>query len=372
LLVEDSDSDAQMYATMLQELQADPVNNPTATPMAVERVAALGPGLAELTDGEQVYDVVLLDLNLPDSAGLETVERVVAADPDVAIVVLTSVGDQQLGAEAVDKGAQDFLIKDHVTPRVLNKTVTYAQTRKAQTKQIERQRNELSVLNWLIRHEIRNDASVMLGWASGLEASTPSEQRSLDRIEDAGEHIVSLTKSVGELVSTLEDETAALTAVDLGAVLDAEVTRLRENYESVSISSVEEPPDVSVKANQFLGTVLRNVLSNAIEHNDTDTPTLEISVQPPGVADAEPEAATTDERAEQEYVWVSVTDNGPGIPDGTKDSVMEKAYSSDADGTGIGLYLVKQFMNQYDGVVRIEDNTPRGTVVKLGFVPAST
>jgi sensor histidine kinase regulating citrate/malate metabolism len=51
---------------------------------------------------------------------------------------------------------------------------------------------------------------------------------------------------------------------------------------------------------------------------------------------------------------------------------MEKAYSSDADGTGIGLYLVKQFMNQYDGVVRIKDNTPRGAVVKLGFVPAST
>ena len=372
LLVEDSDSDAQLYVTMLQELQADPVNNPTATPMAVERVAALEPGLVELTDGEQAYDVVLLDLNLPDSAGLETVERVVAADPDVAVVVLTSAGDQQLGAEAVGTGAQDFLIKDHVTARVLNKTVTYAQTRKAQTKQIERQRNELSVLNWLIRHEIRNDASIILGWASGLEADTPNEQRSLDRIEDAGEHIVSLTKSVGELVSTLEDETADLTAVDLGAVLDAEVTRLRENHESVSISSAEEPPDVSVKANQFLGTVLHNVLLNAIDHNDTDTSTLEISVQLPGVAGGELDATPADGGTEQEYVWVSVADNGPGIPDGTKDTVMEKAYSSDADGAGIGLYLVKQFMNQYDGVVRIEDNTPRGAVVKLGFVPAST
>ena len=136
LLVEDNDSTAQLYTAMLQELQTDTADNPTTTPTEVKRVPALTPGLAELTDRQQTYDAVLLDLNLPDASGLEAVDRVVDADSDVAIVVLTSVGDQQLGAEAVDKGAQDFLIKDHVTPRVLAKTVTYAQTRKAQTKQI--------------------------------------------------------------------------------------------------------------------------------------------------------------------------------------------------------------------------------------------
>jgi signal transduction histidine kinase len=50
---------------------------------------------------------------------------------------------------------------------------------------------------------------------------------------------------------------------------------------------------------------------------------------------------------------------------------MEKAYSGDADGTGIGLYLVNKFIQQYEGEIRIEDNSPRGTVVRLGFVPAA-
>ncbi len=371
LLVEDNDSDAQLYAAMLQELQADTVDNPTATPTKVERVTALEPGLAELTDRGQTYDAVLLDLNLPDSTGLETVDRVVDADSDVAIVVLTSVGDQQLGTEAVDKGAQDFLIKDHVTPRVLAKTVTYAQTRKAQTKQIERQRNELSVLNWLIRHEIRNDASIILGWASALEADSPSEQRSLDRIEDASNHIVTLTESVGELISTLEDERTELDAVRLGAVLDAEVTHFRENYESASVSFTGDASDVSVKANQFLGTALRNVLLNAVDHNDADTPSIEIDVHLPAAGDTDAETTTIEGDTEQEYVWVDIADNGPGIPAETKASVMEKAYSGDADGTGIGLYLVNKFMQQYEGEIRIEDNSPRGTVVRLGFVPAA-
>jgi signal transduction histidine kinase len=311
-----------------------------------------------------------LDLNLPDSTGLETVDRVVDADSDVAIVVLTSVGDQRLGTEAVDKGAQDFLIKDHVTPRVLAKTVTYAQTRKAQTKQIERQRNELSVLNWLIRHEIRNDASIILGWASALEADSPSEQRSLDRIEDASNHIVTLTESVGELISTLEDERTELDAVQLGAVLEEEVTHLRENYESVSVSLAGDASDVSVRANQFLGTVLRNVLINAVDHNDTDTPSIEIDVHPLVAGDTDVKTTTIEGDAEQEYVWVDIADNGPGIPAETRASVMEKAYSGDADGTGIGLYLVNKFMKQYGGEVRIENNSPRGTVVRLGFVPA--
>jgi hypothetical protein len=69
LLVEDSDSDAQLYATMVQELQADTVNNPTVTPTDVDRVSSLDAGLSHLTGTKTTYDVVLLDLNLPDSAG---------------------------------------------------------------------------------------------------------------------------------------------------------------------------------------------------------------------------------------------------------------------------------------------------------------
>jgi signal transduction histidine kinase len=117
--------------------------------------------------------------------------------------------------------------------------------------------------------------------------------------------------------------------------------------------------------------VLRNVLLNAVGHNDTDTPSIEIDVHLPAAGDTDPETTTIEGDTEQEYVWVDIADNGPGIPAETKASVTEKAYSGDADGTGIGLYLVNKFMQQYEGEIRIEDNSPRGTVVRLGFVPAA-
>ena len=182
---------------------------------------------------------------------------------------------------------------------------------------------------------------------------------------------MTLTESVGKLLSTLEDERTELDAVQLGAVLNAEVTHLQENYESTSVSLTGDASDVTVKANQFLGTVLRNVLLNAVDHNDTDTPSIEIDIHPPTAGDTETKTTTVEGDAEQEYVWVDIADNGPGIPAETKASVMENAYLGNGDATGIGLYLVTKFMHQYEGMVRIENNAPRGTVVRLGFVPAA-
>ena len=358
---------------MMQELQADTVNNPTATPTDVDRVSALAAGLSHLTDTEPTYDVVLLDLNLPDSAGLETLDSVTEVDSSVAIVVLTGVGDQQLGREAVDRGAQDFLIKAQVTPRVLDKAISYAQTRKAQTDAIQQQRNELRVLNWVIRHEIRNDAGIILGWASELEPDSASEQRSLNRIEDASEHIVKLTKSVGGLVNTLEDTKAELNAVEMTSVLEAEATRLQETHDSVTISVADGYPErVSVRANEFLGTVFRNVISSAIELNVTDDHRIEIRVQTPTSAetDSAAESVSTDGGDSDRYVWVSVRDDGTAIENLTTESLTTTLEAGGVDETHTGLYLVNKFITQYGGEVRIEDDSPEGTVVRLGFVPA--
>lgn len=358
---------------MVQELQADTVNNPTVTPTDVDRVSSLESGLSHLTGTETTYDVVLLDLNLPDSAGLETLDSVTEVDSSVAIVVLTGVGDQQLGREAVDKGAQDFLIKAQVTPRVLDKAISYAQTRKAQTDAIQQQRNELRVLNWVIRHEIRNDAAIILGWANELMPDSASERRSLNRIEDASDHIVKLTKSVGGLVNTLQDDKAELNAIEMTSVLEAEATRLQETHDSVTITVADGSPEsVSVRANEFLGTVFRNVLSSAIERNAADGQQIEISVQPPTRTESEStiDPVSTDGGDSDTYVWVSVKDDREVIDHLTSESLTTTSDTREADETHIGLYFVNKFMTQYGGEVRLEDDAPDGKIIRLGFVPA--
>jgi serine phosphatase RsbU (regulator of sigma subunit) len=75
-------------------------------------------------------DCVLLDLNLPDTFGFDGLERVQAAAPDVAVIVLTGDGDNQRGIGAVSRGAQDFLVKNQVDGPLLTRAIRYAAERK--------------------------------------------------------------------------------------------------------------------------------------------------------------------------------------------------------------------------------------------------
>lgn len=90
----------------------------------VEWVGELSRALQRLSLGG--VDVVLLDLNLPDSEGIATFERAKAFAPDVPILVLTSVDDEEVAMRTVQGGAQDYLVKGRVNEHVLIRSVRYA------------------------------------------------------------------------------------------------------------------------------------------------------------------------------------------------------------------------------------------------------
>ena len=85
---------------------------------------SLAKGIERLDQGK--IDVVLLDLVLPDSAEIATLESVRAAAPDIPIIVLTSLDDVSLAAKAVEAGAQDYLIKTDVNSMLLARSIHYA------------------------------------------------------------------------------------------------------------------------------------------------------------------------------------------------------------------------------------------------------
>ena len=122
LLVEDSPADAGLVAEMLAEAR-EPA-------LELDRVERLAAALERLS--QQPFDAVLLDLGLPDSQGLATLHRFQESTGPVAVVVLTGQEDTELGTRAIQLGAQDFLPKAELTPRLIDRTVRYA---------IERQRS---------------------------------------------------------------------------------------------------------------------------------------------------------------------------------------------------------------------------------------
>ncbi len=97
--------------------------------------------------GKEATDVILLDLNLPDSRGLDTFASVQAQVPSVPIIILTGFDDENLGLEAVGKGAQDYLVKGQVEGKMLARIMRYA---------IERKRAEEALADLAIRDSLTN------------------------------------------------------------------------------------------------------------------------------------------------------------------------------------------------------------------------
>ena len=109
LLVEDNPGDRHLIREMLTEARSVTFN--------LQYADRLQAGLEYL--GENRVEVILLDLGLPDSQGLETLNKIHAQAPQVPIVVLTGLNDEMLGLETVNKGAQDYLVKGQVDTNLL-------------------------------------------------------------------------------------------------------------------------------------------------------------------------------------------------------------------------------------------------------------
>src|SRR5258708_1023231 len=85
---------------------------------------------AEKYLADRRFDIVLLDLGLPDAGGLEAIRRVHAVAPRLPIVVLTGLDDESMAALALKEGAQEHLIKGQIEKRGLLRTIRYAIERK--------------------------------------------------------------------------------------------------------------------------------------------------------------------------------------------------------------------------------------------------
>jgi len=116
LLIEDNPGDARL----LREALADG----EGMSFELECADRLSAGLERLAQGG--IELLLLDLGLPDSQGLDALDRVQTEVPDVPIIVLTGTQDEGLGMKAVQIGAQDYLVKGEVDARLLVRSMRYA------------------------------------------------------------------------------------------------------------------------------------------------------------------------------------------------------------------------------------------------------
>ncbi|MCG2824608.1 MAG: response regulator [Desulfurivibrionaceae bacterium] len=126
LLIEDDQADAFLIREMLRE----PITGGTAATgdIAIQHVTRLDDGIR--LAGEDAFDIIISDLGLPDSQGMDTVRKLASGVKYLPFVVLTGLADHELGLEAVNRGAQDYLVKGQVNGEMLVRSIRYAIERK--------------------------------------------------------------------------------------------------------------------------------------------------------------------------------------------------------------------------------------------------
>ncbi len=291
LLVEDNELDAR---AMTKALISD-------GGCEIERVADLATALEAVERG--VFDCVLLDLSLPDSDGLVSVETMVANSPHCPVVVLTGLDDPEVAVEAVERGAQDYLVKNTITVELVARAIRYAVARHSAETELVGVKQRLTMMH--AREQIArdlHDTVIQRLFAGGmtLQAATRLESR-----EDMAARALLVVDEIDAAIRELREAIVGLHALDDDEAFAVEVTKLAEGFRDglgfEVIVRLGEVPPLSDQLRQDVLAVLRESLSNVARHADATTATLTVT-------------------ARGDVLTLRVTDNGKGTPDAVGDA----------------------------------------------------
>lgn len=215
---------------------------------------------------------------------------------------------------------------------------------------LDRERERLEFLNGLLRHNVLNSVQVVQAYSELVREETEADvSAELDTIQAENEDIVELIENVRILVRAATEENGTR-PVALTELLCEEIDEFASAHPDATVEC-EVSDDLTVRADGLVRYVFENLLRNAIEHNDTDHPTVRVT------------AEAVDQR-----VRVEVADDGPGVPDVDKPHVFDP---EEAGNHGLGLYLADRLVTDYGGEIRVTDNDPRGAVFVVTLPRAS-
>jgi len=239
---------------------------------------------------------------------------------------------------------------------ILGKNVLSTLERIERERELKRQRDNLDLLNQIVRHDLTNHLQTITGRAELLRDQCSGDAlEHVDGIQESSQSAAELLETAGNLATVMRQTDWETEPVALGPVLSSVTEDITATYTDAQVTVLDEFPSVQVQADELLSSVFRNVLTNAIQHNDSATPSVVVDATDDG-----------------DVVNVIVADNGPGIPDEQKRTVFERGEKRpDSEGTGVGLYLVRTLVDAYGGDVWVEDNEPRGAVVGLTLPKAA-
>lgn len=385
LIIEDNFRDVRLIQEMLNEIQSN---------FEFKHVERLDKGLKCIENDK--FDVILLDLNLPDSFGIDTFIKAYNSAPHLPIVILSGAADEEAATDAVHEGAQDYLMKGEVDGKLLARSIFYAIERKQIEEELVKHRDHLEELvekrtlglkeaNKQLRVEINERKQVedklrveikeRKQAEDEIRASLEEKKILLDeiqsRIQNSLQTIISIIDSeyfqngcknpsefnqeiqnrakAVELINEKLDQSEDFAMIDFADYIK-DITGYLLDFYSVdpglidletAIGGIPVDIDVAIPC----GLIINELVTNSLKHAFTADNNNEI---------VNKGKIRINFRSDNETV-LTVADNGIGFPES-----FEPEYAETS-----GLRLVNKLVKQLNG--KIELNTNGGTEFKITF-----
>jgi len=337
LLIEDDDDHAALI--MLLAAQIGP------SFCTITRAASLTEGLKLLI--EQSFEIIILDLGLPETKGIETFRRISQEQRTIPIVILTSKNDIELGSQAVHEGAQDYLAKENLTADVLERSLRYSLERaryitnlQVKTDELQVSLNEQAVLLKEVHHRVKNNLQLISSLLN-LQSMQTNNESVKHQFESISSRIAAMAFVHEQLYqsNTLSRINAAEYIRLLTGAIALGYTAGAENEIKFEVEKVLLPINMAIP----FGLIVNELVTNSIKHAFTNKNKGEIRISL--------------KQNESDEVILEVSDNGVGFP---KDFNSEQSKS-------LGIRLINDLSRQLHGKCENLSGENGGSKFRLTF-----
>jgi signal transduction histidine kinase len=321
--------------------------------VVLDTCETLADGVIAATGGQP--DVILTDLTLPDSGGLDTVRAMARVSGSVPVIVLTGNGDTEAALSSLGIGAQDYLVKGDFNAETLARSIRHSMARAEAEDRLRRTADELARTN----RDLQEYASLV---AHDLRAPVRTGRLLADRLVDAAikgaersavdQLATRLDQCMGRLDQTvirlldyasLHDHGMVYEQIDATTFLTNTVQDLQATLDAAGTEFVVDAAGSIAGDLSLLALVVRELVSNAIKYRHEER-------QPRVVLACNWTGAATE---------LTVSDNGQGIPAEHREQVFGLFHRlhtrGEVEGLGFGLTYCRRIVDMHGGTISIDD-----------------
>jgi len=345
----------------------------------VQTAASIKEGQKMVQEGD--FDLVLLDIMMPDGRGIDLIEPIHDKDPDIVCVVITGYATVELAVNAIKRGAYNFISKPFTSDMLimtvnqglekrrlsleakrLQKIEQHAAELAHAKEEIERLDKFKSAFMLMVAHELRSPVagaqSLVRTLLRGLAGDLNEKQDEiLSRVNVRLDMLIELINDLLSLAaSKAGDQDQSLERVTLGHLIQkvGDHFAIEAQGKNVGLTCVTPHNVLTVQASEDgIEKILHNLIGNAIKY----TP--------------EGGSVSVELFSQSDQAVISVSDTGIGIPENDLSQIGEEFFraanvrGTKIQGTGLGLSIVKQYIDRFGGKMDVKSKQGEGTTFKI-------